>query len=132
MLLGVWQQVEVVNRGTGGSRIHPPNPVNGPSGPGMMIFTPGYYSYLSVNTPHERVRPPSTATVDDLIAVWAPFGAHAGPYEIRGDTIIEHTIVAKNPPIPRVGRMLFRVEGDSLWMTNPNLGEVVRFVRLEA
>jgi hypothetical protein len=72
-------------------------------------------------------------TVEQLLAAWGPFGASGGPYEIAGDTIVMHTIVAKNPfpGAERVDRFTFRIVGDSLWTTGVRSGLTEKFVRLE-
>jgi hypothetical protein len=60
------------------------------------------------------------ATADELRAVWGPFYAEAGPYEIAGNRITLRPVAAKNPAAMAPGAFTtwsFRLEGNTLWVT---------------
>src|SRR5579863_2936576 len=92
-LEGVWKVTKVVQAG-----VVNPNPQ-----PGLLIFTRGYYSALRVNGSEARKqasapKDPAHLTDAEKIALyneWAAYAASAGTYEVRGNTIINHNIVAK-------------------------------------
>ncbi len=92
-LEGVWQLVEVKHMGgpTEGT-------VNNPQ-PGLVIFTGKHYSMMAVlsDTPRTDVEDPAKATAAELLAVWGPFIANSGTYEISGDTLTTQPTVAKMP-----------------------------------
>jgi hypothetical protein len=57
------------------------------------------------------------ATVDDLRAMWGPRLANAGSYEVSGDLITIHPLVAKIPVVMKPGAnevCRFRIEGKTL------------------
>jgi hypothetical protein len=93
---GVWRITKVVRTGANaGTNIHPQ--------PSLQIFYRGYYSIVRDNSSEPRKPSPavdasSSLTDAEKIArfdEWAPFAASAGAYEVRGDTLITHNIVAK-------------------------------------
>jgi len=92
-LEGVWRVTKVVQAG-----IVNPNPQ-----PGLLIFTRGYYSTTRVTASEARKKAPQPKdpahpTDAEKIALydeWAGYGASAGTYEIKGNRIINHNIVAK-------------------------------------
>jgi hypothetical protein len=104
--------------------------------PGQRIFVDGHYSWISIQTPVGAPRPPmpdSTGTAEQLRAVWGPVQAQAGTYDVRGDTITQRILVAKNPAAMRSGdggRYTYRMVGDSLWITNLNDRSTGKYVRL--
>jgi len=135
-LIGVWRPVEVVWVGTPARRATYETPMTlGPLGPGLRIFTQHHYSYLGLSTADARPDlPDSNVTTKDFLATWQPFGANAGTYEIHGDTIVTSPTIAKNPRTMAAGfhgRFIFRVTGDSLWLTNPREARTDRYVRVE-
>jgi hypothetical protein len=92
-LEGVWKVTKVVQAGV----------VNANPQPGLLIFTRGYYSATRV-TASEAVKQspapkdPAHLTDAEKIAFydeWAGYAASAGTYEIMGNTIINHNILAK-------------------------------------
>jgi len=71
--------------------------------PGLSIFFGGYFSITRVTSSEAREPAPLPANPAQLTDAekiarhdeWAPFGAAAGTYEIRGDTLVTHNVVAK-------------------------------------
>jgi hypothetical protein len=95
-LEGVWRVAKVVKVGANaGTDSHPQ--------PSLQIFYRGYFSIVRDNSSEPRKPSPAPAdpanlTDSEKIArydEWAPFGASAGTYEVEGDTLITHNVVAK-------------------------------------
>jgi hypothetical protein len=95
-LEGVWRITKVVVPGANGTTDSHPQP-------GLEIFYRGYFSIVR-DTSREPRKPspaahdPSQLTDAEKLArydEWAPFGASAGAYEVEGDTLVTHNIVAK-------------------------------------
>jgi len=93
---GVWRITKVVVPGPdGGADTHPQ--------PGLEIFYRGYFTIVRDSSHEQRKASPAaidpTALTDaEKIArydEWVPFGASAGTYEVEGNTLITHNIVAK-------------------------------------
>src|SRR6476620_4619044 len=92
-LEGVWKVSKVVQGGV----------VDTKPQPGLLIFTRGYYSTTRVTAREARKqapapKDPARLTDAEKIAFyneWAGYGASAGTYELKGNTIINHNIVAK-------------------------------------
>lgn len=92
-LEGVWKVTKVVQAGV----------VNTNPQPGLMIFTRGYYSATRVIATEPRKQSPAPKdpahlTDAEKIALyneWVGYAASAGTYEVKGDTIINHNILAK-------------------------------------
>lgn len=92
-LEGVWRVTKVSQAG-----VVDTNPQ-----PGLLIFTRGYYSTTRVTAREARKqapapKDPARLTDAEKIAFyneWAGYGASAGAYELKGNTIINHNIVAK-------------------------------------
>jgi hypothetical protein len=118
---GVWKVAEVVTTGANAATNSKPEP-------SVVIFTRGYYSYISVNSsgPRPKFTPakdPAKLTDADKIArydQWNPFAANAGTYELKGTTLTRKPTVAKNvtvmtsdPPIVQE----LKLEDNTLWLT---------------
>jgi hypothetical protein len=96
-LEGVWRITKVVVPAgpNAGTDTHPQ--------PGLQIFYRGYFSIVrdvsgAPRSPSPPPGDPNNLTDAEKIAryeEWAPFGASAGTYELEGDTLITHNIVAK-------------------------------------
>jgi hypothetical protein len=95
-LEGVWKVTKVVRTGfNAGTDDHPQ--------PSLQIFSRGYYSLVRDNSAEPRKAAPDPkdfARLTDAEKLakyeeWAPFAASAGPYEIRGNTIVTHNLIAK-------------------------------------
>jgi hypothetical protein len=92
-LEGVWQVTKVVQAGA----------VNTNPQPSLYMFSRGYYSALRVNGSEPRKQAPAPKdpahlTDAEKIALyneWAPYAASAGTYEVKGNTMINHNVVAK-------------------------------------
>ena len=112
---GVWKVTKVVKTGAdAGVNIHPQ--------PSLQIFYRGYYSIVrdissEPRQPSPAAQNPTTLTDEEKIAryaEWAPFAASAGTYEVNGDKIITHNIVAKNVRAATITEeATFRFEGDT-------------------
>jgi hypothetical protein len=94
---GVWTVTKVVKTGEdAGVNTHPQ--------PSLEIFYRGYYSIVRDNSseprqPSPAAQSPTKLTEEEKLAryaEWASFAASAGTYEVKGDRIITHNIVAKN------------------------------------
>jgi hypothetical protein len=111
---GVWRTLEVVVPGAG--RTFKPDAT-------LAIFHGRHYSRVEVHA--EQPRPvlgnPADASADQLRAVWGPFVAEAGTFDVSGrDVITMHATVAKNPAAMRDGASsvyTYRRQGDTLTLT---------------
>ncbi len=91
---GVWKITKVVT---------PEGVADTSPQPGLTIFSGGYFSIVRVTSSEAREpapppKNPAQLTDAEKIArhdEWAPFGATAGTYELKGDTLVTHNIVAK-------------------------------------
>ena len=113
-LEGAWRVDQVVTTGPGGATNDAPQP-------GLLLFTGRHYSYTLVTG--DAPRPelgPGFATAEGLLAVWSPFSANAGTFEISGSTMTRRPIVAKSPDAMAEGaynEYTFRLSADTLWVT---------------
>jgi hypothetical protein len=115
---GTWQTVEVTLTGPGARTITIREPR-----PNLMIVTAKYYS--RVEDQSDRPRAPladaSKANADELRAVWGPFVAEAGTYEVTsGHLLTMRPIAAKNPAVMAPGAFItysYRLEGNTIWVT---------------
>ena len=90
---GVWRVSKVVQAGV----------VDTSPQPGLLIFTRGYYSTTRVTASEARKQSPAPKdpahlTDAEKIAFyneWVGYAASAGTYEVKGNTIINHNILAK-------------------------------------
>jgi hypothetical protein len=88
----------------------------------LAIFHGRHYSRVEV---HAEQRPllgnPADASADQLRAVWGPFVAEAGTFDVSGsDVITMRATVAKNPAAMRDGAAsvyTYRRQGDTLTLT---------------
>lgn len=112
---GVWRTVEVVVPGAAGRTFKPEAT--------LAIFHGRHYTRVEVHA--EQPRPllgnPADASADQLRAVWGPFVAEAGTFEVSGsDVITLRTTIAKNPAAMRDGASSvyrYRRQGDTLTLT---------------
>jgi hypothetical protein len=116
---GVWKITKVVD--AGGTDTNPQ--------PSLQIFSRGYFSVIRINgsgarQPSPAPKDPSQLTDEEKIAryaEWAPYGASAGTYEVRGNTLITHAIIAKNVEAMTVGateEATFKFEGNTFVATS--------------
>lgn len=88
-----------------------------PAQAGLYLFTPTRYSMVLAATDRPEIADTSKATADELRAVWGPLLANAGTYEISGDLITIHPLVAKIPVVMKPGAnevYRFGIEGKTL------------------
>jgi hypothetical protein len=115
-IIGVWRLTELTTTGPSGKTN--PNPQ-----PGLLIFTGRYYSFNAVTSdaPRPELPIPATSATDKQKAdAFGPFHAVAGTYEIKGNELRFSRVVAKAPTSMLPGNSeidAFRMEGDTLWMT---------------
>lgn len=84
---------------------------------GLYLFTPTRYSMILASTDRPDIADMSKATADELRAIWGPLLANAGTYEVSGDLITIHPLVAKIPVVMKPGAnevYRFRIEGKTL------------------
>jgi hypothetical protein len=91
--------------------------------PGLLIFTGNYYSrmYIASDQPRSAVQDQTKATAAELLAVWGPFTAASGTYEISGNTLNCRPMIAKNPQVMAPGVVdvySFTLEGNTLAVTD--------------
>ena len=83
----------------------------------LYLFTPTRYSMVLAATDRPDIADMSKATADELRAIWGPLLANAGTYEVSGDLITIHPLVAKTPVVMKPGAnevYRFRIEGKTL------------------
>lgn len=131
---GVWRVVEqtINGRTLRGDQL----------GLGYHIWTKGFYCAVRESDvpPRPNITDTDTASAEQLRAVWGPFVAQIGTYQLSADGLTSSTtLVAKNPSnmgTARVGRGRVRVEGGTLITepANPNRGGrkiTLKMVRVE-
>jgi hypothetical protein len=130
-LEGAWRHIE--GRNADGSLIA--------TSPGYHLFVDGHVALVRVNVTEPRPALPAagTGTVEQLNAVYGPFAAQHGTYEVSGQTLTTRLLVTKNPA-GMTGNSFttqtYRIRGDTLWLTqvanqngpiaNPTTGKYVR------
>lgn len=83
----------------------------------LYLFTPTHYSMVLAATGRPDIADTSKASADELRAVWGPLIANAGTYEVTGDLITIHPMVAKSPVVMKAGASevyRFRIVGKTL------------------
>jgi hypothetical protein len=112
---GVWRTLEVIVPGAGGGTFRP--------NATLAIFHGRHYSRVEVHAdqPRPLLANPADASAEQLRAVWGPFVAEAGTFEMSGsDAITMRATVAKNPAAMRDGASSvyrYRRQGDTLTLT---------------
>jgi hypothetical protein len=142
---GVWKIVEVVVPGNNPTEKDATRTISNPQ-PGLILFTKGYYSQISVTGEEPRAaveaaKDPQKMTDAEKIArfeQWRPFAANAGTYEVKGTTLMMHAMVAKNVAVMTSQtplEMTFKLEGgNTLWLTpaaGSGLPTKLKLTRLE-
>ena len=113
-----------------------------PAQAALYLFTPTHYSMVLAATDRPDLADTSKATADELRAIWGPLLANAGTYEISGDLITIHPLVAKIPVVMKPGAnevYQFRIEGKRLTLSQVrnargvavNSAPTLKFVRVE-
>jgi hypothetical protein len=124
---GVWKIAEVMPASS--SPTEKPTPITNPQ-PGLLIFTKGYYSVVTVTGPNARTsvdaKDPQNLTDAEKLAFyeqWRAFAANSGTYEIKGTTLIRRASVAKNVGVMTSQEPItseFKMEGpNTLWLIPP-------------
>ena len=91
--------------------------------PNLTIITARHYSRVEVQADGPRPIPADVtkASADELRAVWGPFVAEAGTYEVTtGNLITMRPIASKNPAVMGPGVFIaysYKLDGDTLSMT---------------
>ena len=90
--------------------------------PALRLFVDGHFSLVREAGTAARPTTPldSTSTAAEIRAVWGPFEAQSGTYEILGDTVVTRPVVEKRPDLMAPGtfrRSTYRTAGDTLWVT---------------
>lgn len=91
--------------------------------PNLTIITAKHYSRVEVQSDGPRPIPADVAkaSADELRAVWGPFVAEAGTYDVTdGNLITMRPIASKNPAVMGPGVFItytFKLDGDTLWIT---------------
>ena len=112
---GVWKTVEVVVPG--------PTRQTFRSAATLAIFHGKHYSRVEVHAegPRPVLKDPATASADELRAVWGPFVAEAGTFEVTDTNVVTmQATVAKNPAAMTPGAAsvyTYRREGDLMTLT---------------
>jgi hypothetical protein len=114
---GVWQAVEVTIPDAPPRTITIPEPR-----PNLIVLTARHYSRVQVEAEEPRpvIADVTKASADELRAVWEPFAAEAGTYEVTGHVITMRPFAAKNPATMAPGAFTtwsYRLEGHTLWVT---------------
>ena len=115
-VIGVWRVSEVTFTGPNARTVKNPQP-------GIVIFTPRYYSIESVNTEAPRPELPLEGATDKQRAdAFGPFTGNAGTYAVKGNELTRTIMVAKNPRAMNNGNFnveTFKMEGkNTLWLTD--------------
>jgi hypothetical protein len=113
--------------------------------PGLSIFSGGHFSITRVTSREAREPAPLPANPAQLTDAekiarhdeWAPFGAAAGTYEMRGDTLVTHNVVAKaarNMTLTEQATIQ-RIDADTFIATaqtpgDPNIGRQTTYSRV--
>jgi hypothetical protein len=113
---GVWRVVDVTIPGP------EPRTIAFANRPNLTIITPKHYSRVEVQADGPRpILPDATkATADELRAVWGPFVAEAGTYEVTGDVITMRPLASKNPAVMGPGVFItyaYTLTGDTMSLT---------------
>jgi hypothetical protein len=91
--------------------------------PNLTIITARHYSRVEVQAAGPRPIPADVAkaSADELRAVWGPFVAEAGTYDVTADNLITmRPIASKNPAVMGPGVFIaysYKLDGDTLSMT---------------
>ena len=117
---GVWRISEVVTTGANAATIATPQP-------GLLIFTRGHYSWVSVGGSAPRTQSPAPKDPANLTAAekaarydeWNPLTANSGTFEVKGSTMTRRVQVAKNVGVMNSKNPIvhdFKIEGGTLWL----------------
>ena len=114
---GVWRIVEAAITGPGARTI------SFAERPNLTIITARHYSRVEVQADGPRPVPADVAkaSADELRAVWGPFVAEAGTYEVApGNLITMRPVASKNPAVMGAGIFItyaYKLDGNTLSLT---------------
>jgi hypothetical protein len=104
-VIGVWRSSEVITTG--------PNAGTTAAQPGLIIFTPRYYSMDLVTSKGPRPELPQQGATDKQRAdAFVFFTGNAGTYDIKGNELMTTIITAKNPNAMKKGSQVFTFKMD--------------------
>ena len=114
-LSGVWQVVEAYGNNSEGEWKVDTEEIQ----PGLQIFHNGYYSFMSVTggKPRQLFSDPDNRTDAEMLAIYDPFVAIAGTYEVKDEKLFRKAMVAKNSNVMALEEMFeseYKIEGDQL------------------
>jgi len=135
---GVWRIVEVTIAGPNARTM------SFAERPNLTIISAKHYSRVEVQADGPRPMLPDAAkaSADELRAVWGPFVAEAGTYELASDGLITmRPIASKNPAVMGPGVFIsysYKLDGDTLSLTQQGNQNgpftnpfTLKFVRIE-
>lgn len=89
---------------------------------GVYLFTGRHYSVNYANTAASRATfaLPGAPTDAEKLLAYNTIVANSGTFEMMGDTLITHPVIARNPNFMGGGqdKFVMRTAGDTLWLTN--------------
>jgi hypothetical protein len=95
--------------------------VNSSSGmAGIFIFSGKHYSMMAASTERPDITDLSKATADEVRALYGPMIGNAGVYDIAGNQVTIHPVVAKIPVVMKPGAYEvyeFKIENNNLTLT---------------
>lgn len=131
-LEGVWMVTKVVKTGTdAGTDTHPQ--------PSIAMLYDGYYSVIRDTSSKPRKQAPAPkdpAHPSDAEKIakydeWAPFIASGGTYEVRGNTLITHNVVAKQVKgMTQKEEVVITFDGDSFITGGPDSQTRLTYTRV--
>ncbi|MEN8375646.1 MAG: lipocalin-like domain-containing protein [Gemmatimonadota bacterium] len=101
--------------------------------PGLVTFTEGHYSWMSVAESRELFGDPSNPTDAEQLAACSGLTANSGTYEVSDSTVRLRILVAKHPnamAMKQVATFAYSIKADTLKV---NFGGPAKytFVRLD-
>jgi hypothetical protein len=128
---GVWKITKVVR--TGANAVTDTRPQ-----PSLLIFYRGYYSIVRDAAGGPRAaspapKNPATLTDQEKLArysEWEPFRASAGTYEVKGNRLITHNVIAKQAKgMTATEEATFKLDGGT-FMVGPTDGTEMIYTRV--
>jgi hypothetical protein len=127
---GVWRVAETV----GGRGAATPTATNVKPQPGFYIFTASHYSVTRVlgDTPRMAPKDANNPTLAELTDA-NRFVGQFGTYELKGDAIMLHPSIARNPATMNAAALVtgtFKLEGNTLTVTTKDATGQVAVVKM--
>lgn len=111
---GVWQEHETLVTRRDGS-VFPVHPEAS-----LYVVTRTHYAMMATfGVPPRPLFLTLNPTDSEKVLGYDTFWGHSGQYELVGDTLVLHPVVARMPNLMAGGvqRLRLRADGDSLWLT---------------